>query len=122
MVGLLTAALTGTNAPWEVQEFLLGSPAAGAGRFGSLFIVIDPASFVERQAFLDSVDAFIDGVKSAPRRPEMDEILYPGEKSQRLRGRGIEREIVELPVATYEALRELADELELASRLAPLTQ
>ena len=56
------------------------------------------------------MDAFIDRVKAHPRRAGVDEILYPGEKSQRLRREREKAGVFAIPESHYKVLCEAADE------------
>ena len=62
-------------------------------------------------AFKARVDDFIDGVKGAPRRQGVDEVLYPGEKSQRLRRERERAGAVALPESHVKALDAFAAEI-----------
>jgi LDH2 family malate/lactate/ureidoglycolate dehydrogenase len=106
VVGLLSAVLSGTNAPWE-----LANDNPNPGRSGTLFGAIDPGAFVERESFLAQVDAFIDELKRSPRKPGVDEILYPGERSQLLKRERRASGMLNLPASQYRELQALAAEL-----------
>jgi len=60
------------------------------------------------------VDAFIDKVSSAPRREGVEEILYPGQRSQQIRREAWARGTVEIPTPHIKALVDLGDELGIA--------
>ncbi len=114
MIGLLTAALTGTDFPWESPDMSRGgTPADPDGRYGSMFIVIDPAAFVPMEAFRARVDAFIDHLKASPKRAGVDEILYPGEQSQRLKRQRREGGKLLIPASQFEAVMAVARALDL---------
>jgi LDH2 family malate/lactate/ureidoglycolate dehydrogenase len=115
VVGLLTTVLADANAPWEVSRIERGLPTDGAC-YGALFAAIDPMRFADQQLNL-RVDEFIDTLKSSPTCLGTDEILYPGEKSQRLRRRRTEADSFAIPAIGYAQLRELADELGLSDLL-----
>src|SRR5262249_48963348 len=103
ILSLLSAVLSDTSPPWELFYHL-----PKRGRYGTVLIAIDPAVVMPAAEFKQRVDDFIDNVKAARRRAGVDEILYPGEGSQRLR-RGREKlGLVPLPRSHYTALCELA--------------
>ena len=107
LIGLLSSVLSDTAPAWD-----LGPGSSADAVAGTLMIAIDPHAFGAADAF-GAVDAFIDGVTSAPRRPGVDEILYPGMQSQKLRRGRRERGSVDLPVPQLDALRALAADLDL---------
>ena len=57
------------------------------------------------------MDEYIDRVKASPKKPEVADILYPGERSQQLQREGKERNEVSIPASHYHALVELAGEI-----------
>lgn len=102
VVGLLASVLTGTDFAWE-----LGQDNTGPRRFGTLFVVLDPKAFGEPQDVLDRVDAYIDHVRSSPRREGVEAILYPGERSGALKQNGRTSGLLTLPAAHLRALEAL---------------
>jgi L-2-hydroxycarboxylate dehydrogenase (NAD+) len=119
VVGLLTAVLADANAPWDAREVIGGRPRDEATRYGSVFMALDPASFLPLEELRRRVDAFIDHVKAAPRRPEFKEILYPGERSQRLKRQRKQAGSFLLPASHYRALVALSADLGLEETLPP---
>jgi LDH2 family malate/lactate/ureidoglycolate dehydrogenase len=117
VVGLLTTVLADANASWEVHDFAHGQPSDG-GRFGAILVAIDPRAFVAGDDLLLRVDEFIDHVKASPRRAGADEILYPGEKSQRLRNERKAGGVCAIPAVQVDQLVELATDLGLADDAA----
>ena len=69
-----------------------------------MLLALNPAVTGDPDAALAAVDAFIDRVKSAPRRPDVPEILYPGEGSQRLRRLRLVAGEVAIPQRDYDAV------------------
>jgi LDH2 family malate/lactate/ureidoglycolate dehydrogenase len=112
VVGLLTTVLADANAAWEVDDVALGMPTDG-GRFGALMAAIDLGAFGSPTQLRSRVDAFIDFVKASPRRSDVDEILYPGERSQRLRAERKAADVCALPIEDHRALAALAEQLNL---------
>jgi LDH2 family malate/lactate/ureidoglycolate dehydrogenase len=109
LIGLLSSVLSDTAPAWDLAP---GSSADGAVA-GSLLIAIDPHAFGAADP-IGAVDAFIETVTSAPRRAGVDEILYPGMRSQQLRRARRERGSVDIPVPQLDALIALADDLDIA--------
>jgi LDH2 family malate/lactate/ureidoglycolate dehydrogenase len=105
IVGLLACVLTDTSPPWELFYDL---PVRG--RYGTLLVAVDPSAF-DPGDVTGKVDGFIDTVTGAPRRDGVDEILYPGQRSQQLRRDRREAGVVELPASHFEAFRTLAAEI-----------
>jgi L-2-hydroxycarboxylate dehydrogenase (NAD+) len=109
IVTLLCSVLTSTDFPWEPEEIAVGGLPIGQDRhFGSLHIAIDPAALGSLDEFNSRVSEFIEDVKATPRRPDAEEIFYPGEQSQRLRRQRIAEDTILLPRGHYETLRKIA--------------
>ncbi len=106
MLSLLSAVLSDTSPPWELFYRL-----KKRGRYGSVVIAINPEVVMPLPAFKAKVDEFINGVKGAPRRKGVAEILYPGEKSQRLRREREQAGVVALPESHVKALDAFAAEI-----------
>ena len=103
LIGLLSSMLTDTDPPWTLYHHL-----PERGRYGTTLLVIDPRRLDPSGKVYDKVDSFIDMVVGAPRRADVDEILYPGLRSQQLKR---ERRIVgriEIPESHFAAMAELA--------------
>jgi len=113
LIGLLSSVLSDTAPAWDLAP---GSASDGAVA-GTLLIAIDPHAFGVADP-PGAVDAFIDTVTTAPRREGVDEILYPGMRSQQLRRARRERGSVDVPVPQLDAL--LAMAAELGIEVAPL--
>lgn len=109
IVTLLTAVLADSDAPWDVGDVVGGRPAADGEHYGSTYMAIDPAAFLDPQEFRRRVDAFIDGVKASPARAG-GEVLYPGEGSQRLRRERREAGTFLMPESHARLLTEVAGE------------
>jgi LDH2 family malate/lactate/ureidoglycolate dehydrogenase len=103
MLSLLSAVLTDTSPPWELFYHL-----KKRGRYGTVHIAIDPASLMPLDQFKARVDEYIDTVKVAPKAKGTREILYPGEKSQRLRRQREQAGILALPASHAGALDAMA--------------
>ena len=58
---------------------------------GFLFIVIDPAIFTDIKSFKVGIDEIIDEVKNARKKEGVDEIFYPGERSERLKQENLKK-------------------------------
>ncbi len=107
-IGLLASVLTDTSPPWELFYDL---PVRG--RYGTVLLAVDPAAF-DPGDVPAKVDGFIDTVAGVPRRPGVDAILYPGERSQALRRARRDAGTCDLPASHFEGMRTLAAELGLA--------
>lgn len=112
VVGLLTHLLSDTSPPWE-----LGLDSESRGRTGTLFMALDPSSFLPIEEFKKRVDQFIDTVQSSPRKEGVDEILYPGQRSQELQRAGRATGRVTMPASHYQMLVDLAREVGLEGAL-----
>ena len=106
VISLLASVMTDTSFPWEL---FAGSPEPK--RHGTLLIALNPLVVMPLDTFTDRVDAFIDHVKAAPRRPDTEEILYPGELSQRLRRERSQRGEMAIPASALSDLVAVAREL-----------
>lgn len=109
IVGLLSHLLTDTSPPWELFYDL---PVRG--RYGTVLVAIDPQAFDPSGEAPAKVDAFIDRVVGAPRKPGTDSILYPGQRSQQLKRERRTAGSFELPESHFDGVRVLARELGLA--------
>ena len=112
IVGLLAYLLTDTSPPWDLAPDL-----PQPGRYGTLLVAIDPASFAPAAEVQARVDRFIDHVKAAPKKPGVTEIGYPGERSQQLQREGEEKDRIAIPASHYHGLAELAKELGIAGAI-----
>jgi LDH2 family malate/lactate/ureidoglycolate dehydrogenase len=111
VVGLLSAVLSDTDFPWEVDDVVAGSPRDPDRHYGSCFFAMDPAAFGPMGRMAERVDAYIDEVKRAPRREGTTEVLYPGERSQRLRRQREAADSFLLPESQCLAVERLAASL-----------
>jgi LDH2 family malate/lactate/ureidoglycolate dehydrogenase len=119
IVSLLTAVLADSNAPWDVGSIVSGRPADASEHYGSTYMAIDPSAFLPLDEFHRRVDAFIDGLRASPTREGVNEILYPGEQSQRLKRERIQEGSFLLPASHHQLLTDLAKEVGL-ERFLPL--
>jgi LDH2 family malate/lactate/ureidoglycolate dehydrogenase len=108
MMDVLSGVLTGSRFGRDVHGPYQPDKRSGAGH---LLIALNIAAFGERAAFDSQMEAMIEGLKSAPRRPGVDEIFYPGEIEARndIRNRAAG---LELPADTLADLRALGEKLE----------
>lgn len=106
-VGLLTALLADASPPWDLFYHL-----PERGRYGTLLMAVDPTAFtgVDRDEVGARVDGFLATVKAAPRQEGVDEILYPGERSQRIKRARAERGVVTLPASHLDGMVSVAVE------------
>jgi LDH2 family malate/lactate/ureidoglycolate dehydrogenase len=81
MVEVLSGVLSGAAIGPDV-----GSMYTNAGRpqdVGHFFMLLDIDAFMERRIFLSRIDRTIDRIKACRKRPGVEEILVPGERSYR---------------------------------------
>jgi LDH2 family malate/lactate/ureidoglycolate dehydrogenase len=76
---------------------------------GHFFCLLDVEAFMDAAEFKWRIDAMIDRIKSCRKRPGVNEILVPGERSSRTTEENLRRGI-KLDAATLQELRQLADE------------
>ncbi len=84
---------------------------------GHFFCLLDIDAFLDVAEFKQRMDAMIEGIKGCRKRPGVEEILVPGERSSRTiaenRTNG-----VKLDVATLKELRDLANEMDVPCALS----
>jgi LDH2 family malate/lactate/ureidoglycolate dehydrogenase len=103
MVGLLSMLLTDTSPPWDLDY-----DRPDEWRYGTLLVAIDPGAFDPTGRVGEKVDAFIDRVTASPRIEGVDEILYPGQRSQALKRERRQAGSIEIPVSHLDGMRQLA--------------
>jgi len=86
---------------------------------GHFFCLIDIAAFMELDQFKARIDSMIDRIKACRKRPGIEEILVPGERSYRTAVDRTQRG-VPLDAATLAELRELAGRLSVPFALEPV--
>lgn len=114
MVELLSGALSGSAIGPDI-----GSMYKNLDRIqnvGHFFCLLDISAFMEPDTFRDRVDATIDGIKGSRRRPGVDEILIPGERSARTVDINADQGVAISPAIAAE-LDALADKLGVVERL-----
>jgi LDH2 family malate/lactate/ureidoglycolate dehydrogenase len=110
VVGLLSALMSDTSYPWDATAVSMGMPENGDTRYGSVLAAVDIGCFGSVDVFRSRVDEFIDVVKASGRREGVAEILYPGEKSQRLQRERSTADVFAVPSTHYEKFTALAAE------------
>lgn len=103
VVGLLSAVLADADFAW-----VLGQDQAKPGRFGTLFVVVDPGAFGDPRQIAARTDLYIDHLRRAPRKAGVDAILYPGERSQAIKRSRRKADRLTLPASHYRELMDLA--------------
>ena len=71
---------------------------------GNLIICLDPGLFVDRRVFCAEVSEFITRAKSTNLLPEVDEVMLPGERGDRLAVANRAVATVEVDEAVFAAL------------------
>jgi LDH2 family malate/lactate/ureidoglycolate dehydrogenase len=102
-----------------LAEALEGTPRGRRHRQNALALAIDVARFGDPTSFRREVARMITALKALPRRPDVDEILMPGERGDRTFEHR-RREGIPLPRAIADELRALADRLGVT--MAPTTR
>jgi LDH2 family malate/lactate/ureidoglycolate dehydrogenase len=78
---------------------------------GHFFCLLDIDAFIDIAEFKSRMDAMIDEIKNGRKRPGVEEILVPGERSSRTVAEN-KKSGVKLDAATMKELRDLAKELD----------
>ena len=103
LIGLLSSLLTDTDPPWTLYHHL-----PQRGRYGTTLLVIDPQRLDTSGRVFEKVDAFIDMTVGAPTKHGVDEILYPGMRSQQLKRERRTEGTIAIPQSHFAAMAELA--------------
>jgi LDH2 family malate/lactate/ureidoglycolate dehydrogenase len=103
MVGLLSMLLTDTSPPWDLDY-----DRPDQWRYGTVLVAIDPAAFDPSGQVGEKVDAFIDRLSTSPRIEGVEEILYPGQRSQAIKRDRRQAGSIEIPLSHLDAMRQLA--------------
>jgi LDH2 family malate/lactate/ureidoglycolate dehydrogenase len=77
---------------------------------GHFLCLLDIDAFMDVSEFTARMDRTIDALKSMRKRPGIEEILIPGERSQRTTQKNL-RDGIKLPPAVVEELRQMCSEL-----------
>lgn len=88
---------------------------------GHFFCLLDIDAFLDLSEFKHRMDAMIDQIKRCRKRPGVEEILVPGERSSRTVAENLKNGIT-LDAATLKELRVLADEFEIGFPMAGASQ
>ena len=101
---------------------ILGGALSGDGcssgeemgnRNGVFALAIDPEMFATRNVFLGHVNDFVEKLKACEPMPGVDEILMPGERSQRVREERL-RDGIPIEPSVWREITHIMDELGLA--------
>ena len=76
---------------------------------GHFFCLLDIDAFLDVAEFKQRIDETIDRIKACRKRPGVEEILVPGERSARTTRRNVEQG-VKVDAATLGELRQLCDD------------
>lgn len=88
---------------------------------GHFFCLMDICAFIDLDQFKSRIDAMIDSIKACRKRPNVEEILVPGERSSRTAADRRKNGVV-LDAATVAELKELAARLRVPMDLEPVTE
>ncbi len=99
LAGVLTGASFGANA------------GVTHGKEGHFFLAMDPALFIPREQFLRRMDELLAHVKAGERIEGVTEIVYPGERGQRLAAQLTSLGRAPLNAVAWNTLTELCDSL-----------
>lgn len=116
MVELLSGVLSGAAIGPEVGSMYVNPE--GHQDVGHFFFLIDIAAFMDVAEFRSRVDRTIDEIKACRRRPGVQEILIPGERSAR-RAEENRRRGIPLGQETINEFRTLCAEMSIAFDLNP---
>jgi LDH2 family malate/lactate/ureidoglycolate dehydrogenase len=86
---------------------------------GHFFLLLDISAFLDLAEFTRRMDRAIDEIKACRKRPGVEEILVPGERSHRVALRN-RRDGIPIDPATHKELAELCREFEIPFTLVPL--
>ena len=106
MMDVLSGVLTGSSFATGVSGPQQAERRSGSGH---LVLAIDVATVADPGSFGDRMEALIAEMKAVPLAEGFEEIFFPGELEDRSRAR-TEREGIELPDKTVDALERLAAE------------
>ena len=106
MMDVLSGVLTGSSFATGVRGPQQAERRSGCGH---MVLAIDVAAVADPDGFAERMEALIAEMKAVPLASGFEEIFYPGEIEDRSRARR-EREGIEVPAKTMEALERLAAE------------
>jgi LDH2 family malate/lactate/ureidoglycolate dehydrogenase len=106
---ILCGALTGARMLSEIPAWHKDTDATIGN--GHVHIAIDIGRFVEPGEFKSRVDAMVDALKEAPRMPDVEAILMPGERAWQAQ-QANQRDGIPLPEPVVGDLRALAARLD----------
>jgi LDH2 family malate/lactate/ureidoglycolate dehydrogenase len=106
MMDVLSGVLTGSSFATGVSGPQQAERRSGCGH---MVLAIDVAAVADPDGFADRMEALIAEMKAVPLASGFEEIFYPGEIEDRSAARR-EREGIEVPARTLEALERLAAE------------
>jgi LDH2 family malate/lactate/ureidoglycolate dehydrogenase len=106
MMDVLSGVLTGSSFATGVSGPQQADRRSGCGH---LVLAVDVAAIADPGTFAERMEQLIAEMKAVPLAEGFEEILFPGELEDRSKARR-EREGIELPARTVEALEQLAAE------------
>lgn len=96
MVEILAGALTGSKTGLNNVPY-----------WGTIFLLIDPTLFCEKEELNKRIELLTKDIKSAPTRKGVEEIFLPGEKSQKLYDENIKKGEIDIDDNFFERLESI---------------
>jgi L-2-hydroxycarboxylate dehydrogenase (NAD+) len=84
-----------------------GGNKAVSGSWGFLVMAIDPKIFASKEELDDRIDRLVREVKASRRATNVDEILLPGERSNRMRQNRLSKDTLSIPDQIVKDIRAL---------------
>jgi L-2-hydroxycarboxylate dehydrogenase (NAD+) len=107
-LGMLIEIMTGSliNMPMGIREKKT-SPSYRRTLRGSVIIVVDPAFFTDFSGFKNKNSQLIQQVKSSRKRPGVQEILIPGERSGKKREINLKNGVIDVDDSVIKTIKDL---------------
>ena len=108
---LLSGPLTGSDVGNALAGWGFAAKSGISGSMGHLFLAIDPAVFTSSAQFRDSVERYINEIKSTRKAPGTDAIRVPGERAFDERRRNLATGVVSIYEFIWTETTKIATEL-----------
>lgn len=93
LAGALTGSKTGSN---------------NIPYWGTFFLLIDPTLYCDKEEFFTRVETLRDEIKNAPKRPDIEEVFLPGEKSQKAYQGNLNKSEINIDNNFFDRLKEIS--------------